>query len=173
LEQHSAGLVRRQERVGLGKQRAVEQRGRHEQDGLRHHTGSMLLVASSPTQAGSIGRLSSGGRAAAESPWQNLPGGRASLVSRGVWRRRVSCCDAVVWRGTSWMFGGGSLQRSVVGRGDTQPQKACVVPLKPPRCTEATSCLLPKSQVPSPDCLSSPPSVCTHRALHCTAAARD
>lgn len=151
------------------------------QDGLRHHTGSMLVVLSRPSPSwwdwrAQLKCAHSIGVAMAESSWQASTWRARATMRRGsrvVWRRRVSCCDVVVWRASSWMFSSGSWWCRVVGRRDTQPQKACVVPLKPPRCAEAASCLLPKSQVPSPDCLLVSSSVCTHRALHCTAAARD
>lgn len=167
MEQHSAGLVRRQERVGLGKQRAVEQRGRHEQDGLRHHTGSMLVVLSRPSPSwwdwrAQLKCAHSIGVAMAESSWQASTWRARATMRRGsrvVWRRRVSCCDVVVWRASSWMFSSGSWWCRVVGRRDTQPQKACVVP---PRCSEATSSLLPKFIAGLP--LRLPQVVCTYRA---------
>jgi hypothetical protein len=65
------------------------------------------------------------------------------------------------------------LQSSVVGRGDTQPQKACVVPFKAPRCSAALRLPLVCCRNPSPDQSSRLlPVACTYRAPHRTVAAR-
>jgi hypothetical protein len=90
--------------------------------------------------------------AMAESSWPRLDLAQRKPTRRGsrvVWRQRVSCCAMGVWRGSCWLFGSGwvvAVQRGWPRRYTAPKGLRCSVQGAALLCcSEATSCLLPKS----------------------------